>query len=322
MSDITIHVAFRGNTYDLTFPSSTPLSTLTSTLEELTSVPPNLQKLLYRGKKATSQLDDVSLLDVGLRDGTKVQLLGSTVDQVGDMHKAESEKRRRDGIMEARARAGPSKIRSTGKATVNPYVFHATQPLPHLPSPHLAQALLQKLSTDPAILHIMSTHKFTVGLLTELAPHENPELLGLNQNKGEIIKLRLRTDAYDGMRLYKDVRRVLCHELTHNVWGDHDNNFKELNSQLNREVAAYETSVQKESHTLGSYSGAYDPSSSIEADALSHSHVLGGPSNASLDDSRDARRARVLEATLARLAREEKEIEDMCGSAGKQSSSS
>lgn len=70
----------------------------------------------------------------------------------------------------------------------------------------------------------MQTHQFSVGLLTELAPHEHPELLGLNENRGEKIKLRLRTDKYDGFRLYSDVRRVLCHELTHNVWGDHDEN--------------------------------------------------------------------------------------------------
>jgi len=70
----------------------------------------------------------------------------------------------------------------------------------------------------------MSLHQFTIGLLTELAPHEHPHLLGLNENGGEKIKLRLRTDRYDGMRLYADVRRVLVHELTHCVWGDHDNN--------------------------------------------------------------------------------------------------
>jgi len=70
----------------------------------------------------------------------------------------------------------------------------------------------------------MHKHHFAVGLLTELAPHEHPELLGLNVNAGEAIKLRLRTNAYDGFRTYKEVRRVLCHELTHNVWGDHDNN--------------------------------------------------------------------------------------------------
>ena len=70
----------------------------------------------------------------------------------------------------------------------------------------------------------MQRHKFSVGLLTELAPHEHPELLGLNENGGQAIKLRLRTNKYDGFRLYSEVRRVLCHELTHNVWGDHDDN--------------------------------------------------------------------------------------------------
>lgn len=72
----------------------------------------------------------------------------------------------------------------------------------------------------------MKEHKFSVGTLTELAPHEQPHLLGLNTNAGEVISLRIRTDAYDGFRLYNDIRRVLCHELTHNVWGDHDDNVR------------------------------------------------------------------------------------------------
>ena len=70
----------------------------------------------------------------------------------------------------------------------------------------------------------MNLHRFSVGLLTELAPHEDPGLLGLNVNQGQVIKLRIRTDMYDGFRNYRDIRRVLCHELSHNVWGDHDNN--------------------------------------------------------------------------------------------------
>lgn len=70
----------------------------------------------------------------------------------------------------------------------------------------------------------MNSHRFSVGLLTELAPHEHPGLLGLNVNGGQAIKLRIRTDGYDGFRSYKEIRRVLCHELAHNVWGDHDNN--------------------------------------------------------------------------------------------------
>jgi len=72
----------------------------------------------------------------------------------------------------------------------------------------------------------MQRHKFSVGVLTELAPHENPELLGLNVNSGQAIKLRIRTDTYDGFRLYMDIRKVLCHELAHNVWSDHDDNVR------------------------------------------------------------------------------------------------
>ena len=87
-----------------------------------------------------------------------------------------------------------------------------------------ARALLTRLAEDRAIRHVMQKHQFAVGVLTELAPHEHPQLLGLNENAGQAIKLRLRTDDYEGFRAYRDVRMVLCHELTHNVWGDHDNN--------------------------------------------------------------------------------------------------
>ena len=123
-------------------------------------------------------------------------------------------------------------LRSTGSGlntTSSPslqYRFHDIQPLFHLPNPTSALSLLQKLASDPAIDHVMQKHQFSVGLLTELAPHEHPGLLGLNENRGVAIKLRLRTDRYDGFRLYSEVRRVLCHELAHNVWGDHGENVR------------------------------------------------------------------------------------------------
>ena len=40
-----------------------------------------------------------------------------------------------------------------------------------------------------------------------------------------------------GFRRYQAIRETLCHELAHMVWGEHDNRFKELNSQLLREAA-------------------------------------------------------------------------------------
>jgi len=212
------------------------------------------------------------------------------------------------------------KVRNTGassSANVN-YRFHRIEPLSHLPNPESARAVLQRLADDPAIIHVMQSHQFAVGLLTELAPHEHPGLLGLNVNAGQQIKLRIRTDRYDGFRTYREIRRVLCHELTHNVWGDHDNNFKELNSKLNREVAEYERSVSTGTHSLVDNGYAYEPSSELEAEA--QSYVLGGvgvvSSAATSDESPEQRRQRILDATMNRLRKEEEELEMSCGTSG------
>lgn len=69
----------------------------------------------------------------------------------------------------------------------------------------------------------------------EHTTHES-RTLGLNRNRGEAIELRLRTDAYDGYRDYKTIRKTLCHELAHNVFGEHDANFWRLCREIEREV--------------------------------------------------------------------------------------
>ncbi|KAG8889453.1 hypothetical protein FRB99_003981 [Tulasnella sp. 403] len=239
------------------------------------------------------------------------------------MKKAEAETRRREDILRRRQARGPSKVSSTSKASVEDlqYRFHQIEPLSHLPNPSAARDLLERLAVDPAIRHVMKKHQFAVGLLTELAPHEHPNLLGLNENGGQVIKLRLRTNTYDGMRFYKDIRMVLCHELTHNVWSEHDDNFKSLNSTLNREVEEYERSARNGSHSLSGLSAGdyYEPEvSSTLTEAESHSRVLGGGSGTSstLVASREEMRTRALEAALERQRKREKEIEDQCGSDG------
>ncbi len=42
----------------------------------------------------------------------------------------------------------------------------------------------------------------------------------------------MRTDDLKGFRRYDRIRETLIHELAHMVWGEHDANFKELNSQV------------------------------------------------------------------------------------------
>lgn len=51
-----------------------------------------------------------------------------------------------------------------------------------------------------------------------------------------MIELRLRTDAYDGYRDYRIIRKTLCHELAHNVFGEHDRQFWDLCGQIEKEV--------------------------------------------------------------------------------------
>ncbi|KAF8323530.1 WLM domain-containing protein [Cantharellus anzutake] len=158
----------------------------------------------------------------------------------------------------------------------------------------------------------MKLHKFSVGLLTELAPHEHPNLLGLNENAGQSVKLRIRTDSYDGFRLYSEIRRVLLHELTHNVWGDHDDNFKTLNSLLNREMVEFETAAREGTHTLGP-GPVYEPESVVpnRGGLVGGTNVLGG-NEGSGHLTIEERRRRAVEAAMRRFNEQEQEIEDKC----------
>lgn len=76
----------------------------------------------------------------------------------------------------------------------------------------------------------------------------------------------------------------------------------------------YERSSAEGTHYLSGGGDVYEPSSELEAEA--HAYILGGgdiPSGAALDEPREERRRRVLEATMARLRKAEEELEDSCG---------
>ena len=121
-----------------------------------------------------------------------------------------------------------------------PYTFHSILPLSYLPNPERSKRFLERLANDAGIKASMRKHKFSVGVLTEMNPAEHTthesRTLGLNRNRGEVIELRLRTDAYDGYRDYKVIRKTLCHELAHNVFGEHDRKFWDLTKNIEKEV--------------------------------------------------------------------------------------
>ncbi|KAF8147765.1 WLM domain-containing protein [Mycena galopus ATCC 62051] len=297
---ISLTVAHRGVQHRLSVLPDSTLDDLHATLEELTTVPPSMQKLLYKNSPKGAHDELMTLRQAGLKDGTKIQMVGSTLQELDSLQAKEAEERKRNRILRERALKAPVKVRSTGTASTTDhlYRFHELIPLPHLPDPDSALAVLRRLANDKAIRHVMQAHKFTVGILTELDPRERPIC--------SEIKLRLRTDSYD-------VRRTLCHELAHNVFGPHDNDFKELNSQLNREVAEFERAAAEGTHRLHA-GDMYEPEA-LENDALT-SHVLGGSSRSNNSDSVEDRRRRMLEAALSRLQKEEEELENSCGTAG------
>ena len=64
-----------------------------------------------------------------------------------------------------------------------------------------------RLAADPGIVGIMSKHRWTVGLLSEMPPEGKVGvspvcILGVNINAGQEISLRLRTDDLKGFRRY------------------------------------------------------------------------------------------------------------------------
>lgn len=91
---------------------------------------------------------------------------------------------------------------------------------PSAPTPSAALALLHRLASDPAITHVMTSHGWRVGLLSEMPPEGRVGVsavcvLGFNVNRGQEISLRLRTDDYRGFRKYLRIRETLLHELAH-----------------------------------------------------------------------------------------------------------
>jgi hypothetical protein len=229
--------------------------------------------------------------------GKSVKVIASKVKDITQLHESERQAlkhwaRRREAQKHARkATATP---RNPEDAT---YTFLQVRPLPNMPHPERSLAFLKKLMLDPGIRHVMRKHKFTVGLLTEMDPaaytestHEGvTRILGLNRNGGEVIELRLRTDAGDGYRAYGVIRKTLCHELAHNVHGPHDSKFWDLCHQIEREVQAAD--YTSSGRTVGDQE-YYHPSEGLEGGdndeehAFDHggwtggTYVLGGNGNA------------------------------------------
>ena len=240
---VNLTILHHGTPHTFPFSSESTIMDLAVTIFAHLSIPLSNQKFMITPKLGLLK-PPFSDPNLHLRTllNKKIVLLAPTPSELSSLSQSSSTKRpaSRDPTITT---ATPSRSRDWRKVQDEAtYTFQTLIPLPYLPNPSRSLRFLERLRDDAGIKASMRKHKFSVGVLTEMNPadhttHES-RTLGLNRNRGEVIELRLRTDAYDGYRDYKVIRKTLCHELAHNVFGEHDRNFWDLTKDIEKEVEA------------------------------------------------------------------------------------
>ena len=252
-------------------------SGLRNRLQKLTGVLPENQRILHRGQRIDVDGNTIwckqRVYEKALKTGKSIKLLlvGSKSDDIKTVSRGTDVRMRNDlpGVDQPLVTAASSSRLLRRNLRPRKFGFQRITSIPHFPEPEKAVDFLERLANDNGVVKIMEKHRWNVGHLTELPPDGQVGvsevcLMGLNKNHGQEILLRLRTDDLKGFRKYEYVRKVLLHELAHNEWGDHDNNFKILNSQLNREVVELDWTKTK-GRRLGS---AIDLTSGMSQDEV------------------------------------------------------
>ncbi|KAI1990939.1 hypothetical protein LOZ53_003012 [Ophidiomyces ophidiicola] len=241
---ISLAIYHHGKDHTLALPTDATLQDLSTLIYSTFTISVENQKLLISPKPGLQKppFFPIPLSTLPITSPQfKITLLGSTNSEIDSLNKslsdiqAEQKKRRNPPIKPAKPLSNPRTQDPSSQ-----YTFHRLLPLPYLPNPDRSLTYLARLRDDPGIRSAMAKHRFSVPLLTEMNPVEHTTLssrtLGLNRNKGEVIELRLRTDAYDGYRDYRTIRKTLCHELAHCVHSEHDRDFWNLTAQIEQEV--------------------------------------------------------------------------------------
>ena len=119
-------------------------------------------------------------------------------------------------------------------------LFNSYEHLAGLPRGDAAFTMLRRVAS--LVKPIMRKRGWKVQVLAEFLPPEQ-NLLGLNINRGYKICIRLRYHHNPDLFLpLEQVVDTMLHELSHNVWGDHDSNFHRLWDELRDE---WETLTRK-----------------------------------------------------------------------------
>ncbi|RUS33991.1 WLM domain-containing protein [Jimgerdemannia flammicorona] len=347
---ISFQVTFKGRPITLTeWPTTRTVLELKQYLSTETQIPPESQKLLYK-----SQLrDEATLAEAKVVEKCKIMMIGTSTEEIESMQNIERRIALRKQEGEKAMGKGAKyvwcddKVVSIRTVADDKYTFHRIEVIAEFPFPEKARELLERLRDDKGVSEashhvssispllplpfshhlipptsqiraIMSHYKWSVGVLTELTPFDR-SILGFNRNAGQLISLRLRTNALDGFRHYDSIRKVLLHELAHNV---HVPEFHALDRQLNKDVVEMDwTAHGGRSLSAGDF---YNPPDADEVDRGSSvtyeagTYLLGGSGGrveAGDDEDPKVRREKVVKAAMMRLSKEEAEIVEGCGGA-------
>jgi hypothetical protein len=258
--------------------------------------PKSVYRLLATGVSQRESVQAESDLQEGLRAGPRLR------DDITDQGKRELQRRQRV------ARLIMIKAEGARSAT-DEYGFGRVEALPNLPSQGEAQRLLESLANDPGVRACMTKHNWKVGSLAELYPEGKVGesevcVMGLNKNKGQQILLRIRTDNLQGFRKMLSIRKVLFHELAHNVHSEHDGNFFQLMRQIEQECNAMDWTEGAGLST--------EPSADFPV-FEGGTFRLGGDSGDPIAMASRSRRELAAQAALRRITVEEEEIANNCG---------
>ncbi|KAI9167802.1 Ubiquitin and WLM domain-containing metalloprotease [Paramyrothecium foliicola] len=329
----TLTFTHRKEDWSMNFPEGSTVVDLFKEIESACGIPISNQKILVpKGPMIKAPFKDPDMQLKSL-EGKKLMLMGTPAEEIQAVNSMSERVAKRNAARLAahrsnrqRAQAAPRRDQARASDDAK-YTFLQVRPLQGLPHPERSQALLMKLKEDPGIRASMRKHKFTVSLLTEMEPlshtqstHEGTSrILGLNRNQGEVIELRLRTDAHDGYRDYKTIRNTLCHELAHNVHGPHDRQFWDLCHQIEREVQAadWKSGGQTVDGDVSRYaiSGAADADADEEEYPEDHGGWTGGEfvlGGVLRDERSSAGLSRREILAQAALERQRKESESEC----------
>mmetsp|Transcript_24914 Transcript_24914/g.70937 ORF Transcript_24914/g.70937 Transcript_24914/m.70937 type:complete len:666 (+) Transcript_24914:96-2093(+) len=246
-----VALQYRGASYGVPVQAEDAIASIFDFAQEALDFPRENCKLIHRGKMLRPDHDSLTVGEAGLQAGTKLMLVASSAHDVSFVQSSRADPLVKGFVEEERDEISRRKRAKAGMASAwgtkqdKQYRFNSIKAEFKFiePPPFDAEKLLQRLATDPGIIDLMTSRRFTVGILTEMSPVEaqdrmakrgtpDMDLLGYNQNAGEMIVLKLRTDTLKGFRPYHDLINTLIHEMTHNVWGPHDQNFWKLYGEL------------------------------------------------------------------------------------------